>query len=412
MYERVQFIGYAIPSTPLILADIGDPNSPGFIEGRYIGIEPAGDDINARIELTMNAIQAAAKSDAVDSSPTTLKIFVMPEFTFRGTRGAYDAEIYFDAFRARFMECVVDNKDYEGWLFVVGTFVNIMGDYVRGVDPKRDRRARVREDLAMALANAWQYCNKNDDPELATIVNDTLRTYTKYCHDHPIYEVADRSYVVAGGRRDDADYPEGLSIEKKFISNEDFVLNLHSNAFAEEQAAYPDIDEKNGEDKQQAFDDLSIFTIRGIKFGVEVCLDHYKARIRRNRQPNTNLVQIQIIPSCGMQIVDSSVVAGPEGYVFNCDGQYDEFDLTSNPGAGASIWTGTDSNRAHTQLTKVGKPCSGNDPTCDQPNLIMPDATVTKITIEDDSAPKLFAYGAGEVHIYSWLKIPPPIAGA
>jgi len=409
MYSCVQFIGYAIPSTPLIITDIGD--GPSFMEGRYIGIEPASKDISARIALTMNAVQQTMEKGGVDRSPSTLKIFVMPEFTFRGARGAYDAEVYFTEFRTQFAECVVGNPDYEGWLFVVGTFVNAVGDYVRGTDPKRDLEARVREELAMALAHAWQYCSTHDDPALETIISDTLRRYTKYCHLHPIYEIADRSYVVAGGQPD-PDYRDGLSIEKKFISNEDFILNIHSNAYAEEQTAYPDIDEKNGEDKQLPFDDLSIFTIRGIKFGLEVCLDHYKSRIRRNRYPDTNLVQIQLIPSCGMQIVEPSIVAGPGGYVFNCDGQYDELDAASIPGADKSIWTGTDSHRAHTHLTEVGTPCSGNDPTCNQPHLMKPDATVTKVLIEDSSASKLFAYGAGEVHIYSPLKVPPPIAAS
>jgi len=409
-YTHVQFIGYAIPTIPQSIRDIGDPNSPGFVEGRYIGIEPPAADIGARIDLTMNAVEQTMKSGAVDASPTTLKIFLMPEFAFRGKNGAYSDSAtvdYFTMFRTKFASRVADAA-YEGWLFVFGTVLNTLGDYRRGESPDLDRKARVREDLAIALANAWVYAEGEQDTLLSTFLTNTLGLYTQYCHSDPVYEVADRSYVVGGGSRD-ADYPEGLSIEKKFISNEDFVLNLYKNAFSEEACAFPPICENNGENKQEPFDALSIFTIKGIKFGVEVCLDHYKARLRCNRTPDTEVVQIHLIPSCGMQITQPSIVACSGGLVFNCDGQYGDLDPTSTPNASDSIWTTTASNRSHTQLAQVASPCSTNNPSANMAVLTRPAATVTTVAIEDPNAGKLYAYGAGEVHVYTSLPVPPPV---
>ena len=46
-YSNVQFLGYAIPTIPLIVGDVGDPNGPGFVEGRYIGIDPPAKDAEA-----------------------------------------------------------------------------------------------------------------------------------------------------------------------------------------------------------------------------------------------------------------------------------------------------------------------------------------------------------------------------
>jgi hypothetical protein len=410
MYSDVQFIGYAIPSTPLISAEIGGPDNPDFIEGQYIGIDPAAADIQARIALTMNAIGQTIESGVVDASPSTLKIFVMPEFTFRGKQGAYShAADCFNDFRLQFAKRV-GVPAYEDWLFVFGTIVNTAENYVRGQDPQLDRKARVREAVAVALANAWQFANANNDPDLAAFSFQTLRTYTHYCHAHPIFQVTDRSYVVAGGSQD-AVYPEGLSVEKKFISNEDFILNLH-NTFPEDDDAYPTIDEQNGEDKKTAFDSLSIFTIKGIKFGLEVCLDHYCARIRCFRKPDTDVVQIQLVPSCGMQIQEKAVIAGAGGYVFNCDGQYGGRALGSRPGVLDSIWTGEETQKAHTQLTQVGTPCTGNDPTCHMPLFEKPDAKAHVVPIHDWTASKLYAYGAGEVHVYTSLPVPPPPAGS
>lgn len=408
-YTNVQFIGYAIPSIPLTVADIGNPGTPCFVEGRYTGIDPATADIDERIGLTLKAVRQAVKSGAVDASPSTLKIFLMPEFSFRGTQGAYEAE-YFTYFRKEFARRVAV-RAYDGWLFVVGTIVNTAEDYVRGKDPKRDLKARVRENLAIAIADVWQYANSHHDTALATFATVTLNAYTIYCHANPIFEVTDKSYVVAGGSRN-AHYPEGLSIEKKFISNEDFVLNLHSNAYAEEEVAYPPIDEHDGEDKQRAFDPLSIFTIEGIKFGVEVCLDHMQARLRRNRIPKDELVQIHLVPSCGMQIVQPSIIAAAGGYVFNCDGQYDDLAPGSQPGRTDSVWTGTASHRAHTQLTEVVKPCKGNYPSRNAAEVKKPATKVTKVPIVAASASRLYAYGPGEVHVYSVLPVPPPIPGS
>jgi hypothetical protein len=412
-YSHVQFIGYAIPSIPLSLADIG--HGPILVEGRYIGINPAVADIDARIALAMKGVHHAQGSHAVDQSAKTLKIFMMPEFTFRGKRGAYDNAPpiinYFTYFREEFAKCVA-GPDYQDWLFVVGTIVNTV-DYVRMSGTPQDEKARVREEVAIALADTWQYCEKNNDPELEAFVFSTLKAYTKYCHDHPIYEVTDRSYVVAGGPKA-AVYGEGLSVQKKFISNEDFVLNLYMNVFNEESCAYPQVSENKGENKQKPFDDLSIFTIAGIKFGLEICLDHGCSRLRTYREPDTELVQIQLVPSCGMQIQQPSVIAGRGGYVFNCDGQIGEIGKDSQPDANHSIWTGAESTKAHTQLAQVKTPCSrgaSGSGLSKSTNAILtkPAATVTKVSMDHVSALNIFAYGPGEVHVYSSLPVPPPV---
>jgi hypothetical protein len=405
-YTSVQFIGYAIPSIPLTITDIGDPNSPGFVGGRYEGIDPAAADIDARIALAMSAVRKTLKSGAVDRSASTLKIFVMPEFSFRGRQGAYDAA-EFTYFRQQFAKHVAAAA-YKDWLFVTGTTVTTAGSYRRGKSRKHDLKARVRENLAAALADAWQYSRTYHDQKLASFVTTTLAAYTPYCHADPVYEVENRSYVVAGGPPDPA-YPEGLSTRKKFESNEDFVLDVHGNALAEECAGYPPINEKKGENKRKAFDDYSIFTIKGIKFGVEVCLDHLQARLRRNRLLQNELVQIHLIPSSGMQIQEPSIVACGGGLVFNCDGQYDTLAPGSQPGAADSIWTGTASHRAHTQLTQVVAPCRGKNPESNTAVLTRPAARVTRVPITNASASKLYAYGAGEVHVYTSLPVPPPI---
>lgn len=402
-YKDVQFIGYALTTTPEVTTELGFPS---FVEGQYTGIEPPRDDIDKRVEMIMNAVQQTVKSGAVDSSPSTLKIFMLPEFTLRGPRGAYDnhppAIDYFTYFRTELAKCVA-GAEWQGWLFVVGTFVETVG-YVRGNDPELDHKAVQREKVAVALAEAWSLAG--NCTAAAGKVQTAMNAFADYCRHAPLYEVTDRCYVVAGGPPG-PNYPHGLSVQKKFLSNEDFVLNLYGKVVTEDQCAYPVIPEVHGEDKLEAFDDYSIFTIGGIKFGLEICLDHYNARLRTNRQPASELVQIQLIPSCGMAIQQPSVIAGPGGLVFNCDGQYGG--LTTVEG---TLWSSSTVSGAHAQLTQVTTPCADDSPAANAVNASLaepPASPVTTVPIDAPATPKLYAYGPGEVLIFSPLPVPPPV---
>lgn len=57
----------------------------------------------------------------------------------------------------------------------------------------------------------------------------------------------------------------------------------------------------------------SIFTIEGITFGLEVCLDHDEERLS-----DQGVIQVQLIPSCGMNIARPQ----PNRIIFNVDGGY------------------------------------------------------------------------------------------
>ena len=61
----------------------------------------------------------------------------------------------------------------------------------------------------------------------------------------------------------------------------------------------------------------SLFTVDGVEFGVDVCLDHAQSRLRKTGEK----VHIHLIPSCGMNIIDANIAIKPKGFVFNVDGQ-------------------------------------------------------------------------------------------
>ena len=72
------------------------------------------------------------------------------------------------------------------------------------------------------------------------------------------------------------------------------------------------------ENQKQSYDGNAVFTDGGVTYGVEVCLDHLKKRLKLSKGLKT--IDIQLVPSCGMYLVDDAIVAKPGGYAFNVDG--------------------------------------------------------------------------------------------
>lgn len=67
----------------------------------------------------------------------------------------------------------------------------------------------------------------------------------------------------------------------------------------------------------------SIFTMDGITFGLEVCLDHLEEKLvnyfATTAKPGDPQIQVQLIPSCGMSIKPPSRKCVPDGIIFNVD---------------------------------------------------------------------------------------------
>lgn len=69
----------------------------------------------------------------------------------------------------------------------------------------------------------------------------------------------------------------------------------------------------------------SIFKLCGVRFGLEVCLDHIKGRMKAAVTGTGNIkkidpVDVHLIPSAGMSIDDRYVGAKANGIIFNVDG--------------------------------------------------------------------------------------------
>lgn len=118
-YTQVQFIGYEIYTGP----SHQDPKRP-----YYVGLNVDTDDIATRVELMKEALTAAKASDAISKDPSVLKIFMAPEFYFRGARGAYPMELVTGTNNnpnglIQQLTALIKGSDWCDWLVVFGTYL-------------------------------------------------------------------------------------------------------------------------------------------------------------------------------------------------------------------------------------------------------------------------------------------------
>jgi len=427
-FSKIRFIGYAIPTTPSNLVLIGDPNGPGAVAGTYLGNSDFQTDIQNRIEILKNAVDTAKKQLPVDAG--VINLFVIPEFYFHGTLGPY---IFQDATSdpidqiKQKLASTFNGTDYPNWIFVFGS---VLTSLILNQDITLNASSTIaRNKIVQNLSENWL----STYGPLKGVIFDMLVNFIKVCHSYPCCEVRNRSIIVSNIpiRPPQTEEPVTnlMTTEKYFVSNEDFVLYDPSGkqVITEQMTAYIPIDLSAGDAKQNAFDEYAILRQNCINpdnpirttvmdYGIEVCLDHSDTRLRQNIQNEPIViggVHVQVIASCGMQIIHPSVAADHSGFVFNCDGQY----AFNNTDKGQSVLNDVNclfanytyqkntTYAAHTQLSRVQDQATGGNPNLPtSSNATFYDLDPKEITVIDVSPPAIindyFAGGAGQLHIY------------
>jgi len=99
----------------------------------YLGLKDNGQDVQRRLDIMRSAVDRAYELASDD--PTTLKIFIAPEFFWRGRNGAYafesDAEEQANGAGScgtvcqilQGLESIVEEERFDDWLFLFGTVI-------------------------------------------------------------------------------------------------------------------------------------------------------------------------------------------------------------------------------------------------------------------------------------------------
>ncbi len=329
-YDQIVFIGYAIDTTP-------DASTP--VES-YRGITPAADDIAARCQLLASVLETARANLPPPSSPParTLYVFMIPEFFFRGPTGAYAMDDVQTAIAA--LQALVSDARWSDWVFEFGT---IVGQWI------------------------------TDDPSAPVQI----------CN----FALTQQGGLAAQGS------DGARAVVKELKSGVDFIAGSASpgSLLLGEVDHQPGADSGGGKERQQAsYDGAGIFDLAGLTWGTEICLDHLEGRLQRSPQmPGESLVQVQLVPSCGADIMPPAMIAQPGGYAFNVDGWRD--------------------GQAHTRLVRIG----ATQP--DLPRRAPVPIAVTQVTLPQ-SPPRtvtigqIYAGGAGVLSVYEPVPAPPALS--
>lgn len=311
-YKSVQFIAWEIYTGPVYGTDGNAYDYAGIQRNgadRRLDVRSQCIDISARVEFTRLAVEQAFA--AADPSRDVLKIFVAPEFLYRGSGGAYLHDLmngwesspfpelpepYCNTWSGLFGELqgLVEDDKFEDWIFVFGTAVSAAFDVKDG-------------DSVKAYL---------DGMESVMCMNSSL--------------------IQCGGSK----YKDKCYVTQKHLkSSIDFIkfqinmlpIHYHENVqpFTPEFIAL--LDNLTVREGGATFYFPHICHLDGncVKFGIEVCLDHACSgrhnaygRLRAADQR----VDIQLVPSGGMRLMPDSVYLLPEegerefSYVFGCDG--------------------------------------------------------------------------------------------
>ncbi|NOK06742.1 MULTISPECIES: collagen binding domain-containing protein [Myxococcus] len=347
---------------------------------QYMGLPNNQEDLLARCLLMKAAIKTAHAAET-DNKPEELKIFMAPEFYFRGADGAYPVDDL-HLIMATMREETQDAK-YKDWLFVYGTAIGQIpqapsehtqhalkvaeaatnSTVIKVTHGGKDKAGACEEipaeNAQLPLVAQWRVklSGKTSSEKVvlavtkvdADVYQITLPAAVSVDKDDPFVlhgplaaEILNYALVQRGGPDAVAGLRESLVYKEK-ISHIDFLRNKDNmwatpgqrNVYLGDKdvIALPTegADETLGRKKNPVSGEVtstglgggSIFTMDGITFGLEVCLDHLDGRMSKyfNAPPaGAAKVQVQLIPSWGAHIKPKSLCGMKGTLVFNVDG--------------------------------------------------------------------------------------------
>lgn len=308
-YQNVQFIAYRVDTFPKQVKgtlkgfEIVDMNMllPVYEHlQQYTGVEDDMTDIALRCSLMEDAIRRAYESAAVQKSAGCLKLFMAPEFYFRGTRGAYSVEAYLHIVER--LRNFLKLDLFKDWLFVFGSCIAFSEKH----EKDRPQGPSIAKDRGLEVYNIVFIQKGNTGESGSCVVMKEFKSGIDF--------VSRRWEEKSSGGKVSGILTESpLSVGEKLMDED--VRHLSAGKGADPRRG-------SGKEMQRRnYEGLGMFSQDETQFGVEVCLDHLMRRLWRSPPASgQKRVQIHLIPSAGMSIKSESVVSAPEGYVFNCDG--------------------------------------------------------------------------------------------
>jgi hypothetical protein len=273
-------------------------------------------DAQAKCGRLWNAIVAAndaIAANGIADDDRTLKIFMAPEFYFRGRNGAYSPDIVYDL-PAKMRKIGTGAGTYQHWLFIFGTAVSAF-EVTEHICATCPAGTKVRFDQN---TSAWTEKGRSKTTPRCT-VNPAHKIKTK-TYGAEVQNVA----LIQHGNVDHA-------IAKEYVSGIDYKggqVTLREGRFKKKNldTISPLGSTDNPGNKPVESDERlggSILTVDGVTVGMEICLDHAHEDEGAPEMGRAShlapTIQILLIPSYGMSI-GQGMHCKDGGIVFNVDG--------------------------------------------------------------------------------------------
>jgi hypothetical protein len=282
-YSNAVCIGYAVGT--------GDYSAVLVPANPATRLSDEENDIAQRCREMIKAIRVAAHCYATSAAGTSdaekrrsLKIFMAPEFFFRGPYGAYaDIGCISKIFDTIALETSQDA--YLDWLFVFGTVICTSDKELNS-----GKQGNLLENYAIVQRGGGDSSGQTNivvAKEFPSHVDfkhpgvTNLQWFDPATSKANIAGVSERHFMPEGARRDPLNGALGGASQSELVGG-------------------------------------CIFTMDGIRFGLEVCRDHCLKRLASSKEAGT--AHIQLIPSAGMSIDPAATSCVPGGIVFNVDG--------------------------------------------------------------------------------------------
>jgi hypothetical protein len=186
-YTHAQLIAFNIKPTTKLVSGVK----------QYIGSNVATTDIASRCEVMIGGITTASGDGGIDAADTTLKLFMAPEFYFRGTEGAYPFADVPKILQNPALKTEIEKAKYKDWLFVLGTAIGYL-KHGGGAEPAKyklrisavatgnTKVTVVKGDSAVNVCNGildgsdpYRWTLKQSNTE-ALVIKSTLLSTTAY----------------------------------------------------------------------------------------------------------------------------------------------------------------------------------------------------------------------------------------
>ena len=303
-YSSVVCIGYSVTT--------GGFDGAGRV--KYQGQLDDRNDMLARV-AQMRAAIACARGllpTNIMQDSTILKIFMAPEFFFRGRYGAYTPDVAADIFPLlRSGDGGTNGAVFKDWLFVLGTTISASIDAVTWCFTCNSNADIVFKKQTTNPAKTKAECSKGLGHNVgegifgATIDNVAL------------IQKGSETFLVA------KEYTSGIDFRDEggggFVLLKDKGVRREFDVRSTQGSVESRIPSRFTDERMGG----GVFNFDGITFGMEICLDHITPKMG-----SAENLQIQLIPSAGMDIRTMRTVT--DGIAFNVDGVRGDSDVKIN----------------------------------------------------------------------------------